>query len=185
MNLLIESAPDYLVVRGKKININTDFALWVEFFIASKHNDVNGVKRALLKILHEIPECSVEELMTACIQWSNGNDKADNGPRKSGSITSSPPFDFEEDGNVIYCELWEYFPKLMDRGISYHEGIELIKILLHNEDTMLWHRAFARTGDFSKMSTEQKNYWQKQRAIWIIPDSSNQDSIDNIMSGAF
>ena len=41
------------------------------------------------------------------------------------------------------------------------------------------HRAFARCGDFSKMSKEQKGvYWQKERAKYAI--RAKQDDIDDV-----
>lgn len=185
MNLLIEKAPDYIVIRGEKININTSFETWVDFLISAKKNDISRVKRALLKILCTIPKCNISEIITECVKWSFNTSSDKQSIETSESKNTAVPFDFDVDGNIIYCELWEYFPHLMERGISYHEGVELIKILMHNENTMLWHRAFARTGNFSEMSKEQKKYWQKQRAIWVIPDAAKQDDIDNIMSGAF
>ena len=50
-------------------------------------------------------------------------------------------------------------------------------------DTMLWHRAFARCGDFSKMSKDQQKYWQQERARWAI--KKTQADIDNVFSAAF
>ena len=184
MNLLIETAPNYIVVRGKKIKINTSFNVWVEFFIACKSGCDNKIENSMLKIFEEIPDASAEEIIVECMHWlfnESTNTAKINNVEKSNT---SAPFDFEIDGNVIYCELWEYFPHLMQKGISYHEGMEFIKILMHNDKTMLWHRAFARTGDFSKMDKEQKKYWQKQKVIFTIPNSSQQN-IDDVLATAF
>lgn len=184
MNLLINTAPDYIVIRGKKIKINTSFNVWVEFFISCKEKNEKKVMKSLTKIFKKLPECNANELISECIKWIHGENGTNEKRTESKVKNSSDPFDFEIDGNVIYCELWEYFPHLMKRGISYHEGIELIKILIHNDKTMLWHRAFARVGDFSNMSKEQKTYWQKQRAIYVIPNAIQQD-IDDVFSNAF
>lgn len=184
MNLLIEKAPDYIVVGGKKAKIDTSFGVWVEFFIACNSKDDNRILAAVKKVFPGgIPSFDAEEIISACLKWlfppQNDN--------KTGNVSkqknTSQAFDFEIDGNVIYCELWEYFPHLMKRGITFHEGMELIRLLMHNDKTMLWHRAFARCGDFSKMDKEQKSYWTRQRAIWTIPETDK--NIDDIFSAAF
>lgn len=84
---------------------------------------------------------------------------------------------------MIYCELWEHYPNLMQRGISFPEGMELVKLLIANDKTALHHRAFARIGDFSKMDREQKKYWQRERAKYALKMS--QKSIDDVFSRGF
>ena len=185
MNLLVETPPDYIIVRGKKLKINTSFGLWVELIISSKKDDKKKAENAINKILCEKTDGTFEEVITECLKWLSVNNETEKTCNTSKETTStSVPFDFEIDGNIIYCELWEYFPHLMERGISYHEGIELIKIIMHNENSILWHRAFARCGDFSKMDKDHKQYWQKQRAMYIISNMDDQ-SIDDVFARAF
>lgn len=187
MNLLTEKAPDYITVRGVNIKIKTDFTLWVRFIIACENQDAEKLGKALFDIFGGVPQAEFKgEIISAVMAWLIGGKEGD----KKGAASSSgaAAFDFETDGSVIYCELWEYFPGLMKRGISYHEGMELIKLLLQNENTAMWHRAFARCGDFSKMSKEQKSFWQQERAKYALSAKKriqNQKSIDNTMSAAF
>ena len=185
MNLLIDNAPDYIVIGGKKIKINTSFSAWVKFVIASKKDDIEMVFRALMDIFDELPNEPPDKVLKACMDWMFCTEKNEvqqkEAPKRK---SSSEAYDFEVDGNVIYCELWEYFPQLMQRGITYHEGIELIKILLQKDKTLLSERAFARCGDFSKLDKEHKKMWQKRRAMWAIPNTS-QKSIDDVFSNAF
>lgn len=184
MNLLVETAPDYIVVGGEKLKLKTDFQLWVKFILACSKQDQTEIIQVLSDIFEKLPETHLEEFVQKCTKWlyppedpnkGGANSESDNRDRRSGNRSGTKAFDFEEDGNIIYCELWQYFPRLMERGISFHEGIELIKILMSNENTNLWHRAFARCGDFSKMTKEQKRYWQKQRAIYSIKLAKNAD----------
>lgn len=184
MNLLIEKAPDYIVVRGKKLKINTSFNLWVKLIIASKNNDINMAADAINNIFYEKPPGMYKEVLVECLKWIYQNKDIEKKNALEHSNNAAIPFDFEIDGNTIYCELWEYFPHLMERGISYHEGIELIKIIMHNENSLLWHKAFARCGDFSKMDKEHKQYWQKQRAMYIISNMDDK-SIDDVFARAF
>ena len=187
MNLLIENAPDYIMVRGIKIPIKTDFQVWVRFIIASEDNNMENIKNSLIEIFGGIPSSDIyDEISNSIFEWLTGI-KNRNKIKKNGSSNNKIIFDFKADGNIIYCELWQYFPELMKKGISYHEGMELIKILLNNEDTVLWHRAYARGGDFSKLDKEQKKYWQKERAKYTIKSNEKQSelSIDNVFSNAF
>lgn len=183
MNLLFENSPDYITVGGKKIKINTGFGEWVRFITACAKHDDAEIEKALVALFPEkIPdECAPEELADACLGWvSQGDQKAEKQgqPQKAASA-----FDFEADGNVLYCELWEYFPELMRRGITFHEGMELIGVLLSNENTMMWHRAFARCGNFGKMDKEQRKYWQTERAKYVI--KAKQEDIDAVFANAF
>lgn len=185
MNLLVEKAPDYIVVGGDKIKINTSFDIWIDFII---HLGSKEDEKALNVLLTEIfidgcPNTDLTETVKACFVWMFPPDDCRCEGNFSSNKTGAQAFDFVMDGNVIYCELWEYFPHLMEHGITFHEGMQLIKLLLSNENTMLWHRAFARCGDFSKMDKEQKKYWQQERARWAI--KKTQADIDDVFSAAF
>lgn len=186
MNLLVNKAPDYIVVGGRKLSVKTDFALWVSFVISCENNDADGILTAITDIFEEIPK-EESEFISACMDWLFPDSEKDNKKTvQKQNAMHQIPFDFNADGNVIYCELWEYFPHLMERGISFHEGMELIKLLLHNENTMLWHRAFARCGDFSKMDKEQKKYWQQQRTQYRIENRTiSQEDRDKWLYNAF
>lgn len=184
MNLLIKNAPDYITAGGKKLYIRTDFNLWVRFLIACKNRDDDEIADSITAIVKgEIPRGkeAQAEFAKACFSWlSAGKEQG-----AQQSQTGQAAFDFEQDGSVIYCEMWEYFPHLMQRGISFHEGIEIIQTLLHNDSTMLWHRAFARCGDFSALSKNEKKYWTKERAKYTIRMKQSQEQIDAVMSGDF
>lgn len=186
MNLLVNKAPDYITVGGKKLSIKTDFALWISFVISCENNDTDGILKAISDIFEEVPP-QQDEFISACMEWLfPDNEKGGKKTAQKQNAMNRIPFDFEVDGNVIYCELWEYFPHLMERGISFHEGIELIKLLLHNENTMMWHRAFARCGDFSKMDKEQQKYWRQQRAQYRIKNRRiSQEDRDKWLYNAF
>lgn len=185
MNLLINKAPDYIIVGGEKLSIRTDFSLWVAFIVSCEKSDSDGILAAITNIVGELPP-KQDEFIQACINWLFPKNAESQQSPVQKSIMQQVPFDFEMDGNVIYCELWEYFPHLMERGISFHEGVELIKILLHNENTIMWHRAFARCGDFSQMNKEQQKYWQKQRALYAVKNRNvSQEDRDRWLYNAF
>ena len=185
MNLLINDTPDYVMVGGKKIPIRTDFSLWVAFLLACEEGNADKIGKCIKNIAIEYPE-NPKEFANACMDWLFP-DKAKNEKKtKSSDVMKQQPFDFAADGNVIYCELWQYFPKLMERGITFHEGIELMKILLHNEKTLMWHIAFARCGDFSKMEKEKRKYWQGQRTIYRLENKAvTQEDRDKWLYNAF
>lgn len=183
MNLLIENAPDFIEVGGKKLTIKTDFTIWVKFLIAIEENNEEMTVSVLDDIFGTIPvDVDIKELIRSIMDWLyQTRDKVN--VKVKNRTTSKTAFDFSIDGNIIFCELWEHFPHLMKQGISFQTGLELIKLLISNENTMMYHRAFARCGDFSKMSKEQKNYWQKERAKYVI--SAKQEDIDDVFSSAF
>lgn len=183
MNLLIETAPDFIEVGGNKLKIKTDFVIWVKFLIAIQEENNEMLESVLTEIFGEVPiQVNMHNLIQSIMDWlyqaqEKVNIKVDN------TTTSKTAFDFNIDGNIIFCELWEYFPHLMQKGVSFQAGLELIKLLISNENTMMYHRAFARCGDFSKMSKEHKTYWQNERAKYAI--RANQEDVDNLFSNAF
>lgn len=181
MNLLTDKPPDFIWVGGRKLKIKTEFSLWVKFLIAAKNNDTEALTEILLLNFPELPAgICANDLIAPLSDWLWQCEKHTSGTKEAGAGSA---FDFEEDGNVIYCELWEHYPNLMQRGISFPEGMELVKLLIANDKTALHHRAFARVGDFSKMDREQKKYWQRERAKYALKMS--QKSIDDVFSRGF
>ena len=71
MNLLVEKAPDYIIVGGDKIKINTSFDIWINFMI---HLDNKEDEKALNVLLTEIfidgcPNTDLTETVKACFVW--------------------------------------------------------------------------------------------------------------------
>ncbi len=183
MNLLTDISPDFIEIEGVKLKIKTDFTLWVKFLVAVGKEDNDNIINVLCDIFEKILANTNPKALISGINkwlWCCKDETHHTG---AVDTTSKQAFDFEVDGNIIYCELWQYFPHLMKRGISFHEGMELIKILISNEDTVLHHRAFARCGDFSKMNKDMRKYWQNERAKYAI--KATQQDIDDVFSKAF
>lgn len=182
MNLLTDKTPDFLIVGGEKINIKTDFFVWVRFLISFEKNDIEAVERSFVEIFGGVPNKSAyADIINAIYEWLN---LADESYFKSGK-KNAECISFQYDGNVIYAEMWKYFPHMMKKGITYQEGMELINLLLGDEKTNLWHRAYARSGDFSKLDKEQKKYWEKERIKYRLPLKNKQENTDDILSRAF
>ena len=182
MNLLCENAPDFLTVGGEKLKINTDFFVWIRFLTAFETNDVLRLENSLVEIFGKIPDTSsFDEIISAMRDWLNLTDEK---AFKTGQACV-PCLSFCYDGNLIYAELWKYFPDMMKRGLTYQEGIELVNLILCDDKTMLWHRAFARSGDFSQFPKEQKRYWEKERAKYKLPSKANQQNTDDVLSSVF
>jgi hypothetical protein len=183
MNLLLDDVPQHIYVGGVQIRIRTDFFLWVRFLtFLDKQKNEKAINALTQILIDEPPQGKPNELIFALKHWADLSLKSEKKP-SNHTTKGSVAFDFEEDGNIIYCELWEHFPALMKKGISFHEGIQMISILIGNQDTELHHRAFARCGDFSKLSKDMKKYWQEERAKYAI--KMKQEDIDDIFSKAF
>lgn len=183
MNLLVENTSNYIIIKNKKIPIKTDFSVWVNLIISVKKNDIEKITNSIEDIFGGIPtDFNFEDFIEAFPKWLwNETDEDIN--KTSTEQVQRTAFDFNDDGNIIYCELYQYFPQLMQKGISFHEGLELIKILLSNENTILHHRAYARCGDFSKLDKERRKYWQQERAKYAVKIS--QKELDSVFSNGF
>lgn len=181
MNLLTDTTPDYLTVGGETVKIQTDLSVWVKFLITTENGDADAIMNILDDIFFgKVPTNIEPKMLIKGIQdwlWQCENNAFNNSKPTEGKDA----FDFEADGNVIFCELWEHFPHLMERGVSFPQGLELIKLLISNEDTVLHHRAFARCGDFSKMDKDMRAYWQKEHHKYRIKKQDNTE----VLSEAF
>lgn len=170
MNLLFENAPDHIVVGGKIIKMKTDFRLWVKYITASENKNADRANEALGEIFGNIriPARYTGEFFEKINEWLF--DKC-----RESAGGGAPSFSFDEDGNVIFAELWNRYPHLMENNPSFHEFVELIRNLLCDESSELWHRAFARTGDFSKLPKEQREYWNRERRRLRLKDKRSRE----------
>lgn len=179
MNLIFDKAPDFITVGGIKITLLTDFQIWVRFILAVESKNSAEVERTFLEIFGGAPNPEYwQEFISGIEEWlsiplSNANEKG-------GGRRNKPCFDFEADSTVIYTEFKKYFDIDLQRDkISYHHGLALIECLLSDESTMLWHRAFARCGNFSKMDKKQREFWQKERRKYTLKKSfESQEDLD-------
>lgn len=178
MNLLLTKASDEITVRGLNYKIKTDFEVWARFVVAIQKKDETQLLNEYANIFTEKLPVPNEEAFAEIFKWLYGESEKTNDTTKH----DTPALDFEYDGNVIYVELWRYFPELMKRGITYHEAMECIQNLMQDENTELYHRVFARKGDFSKLSKEQRRYWLKERGRLTIKNRQTEADIDAIFS---
>lgn len=174
MNLLTDNSPDFIEVRGEKIKLNPSFKKWVKYIIATESGNIQLIEQSLFDIFGDaqIKKDLFYEFLQKTFEWAFPDSE------KNYKRNSKKAYDFEEDGNTIYAELWQYFPELMKKDLSWHEGIELIRLLIGNKDTELHHRAFARIGDFTKLSKEEKKYWNEERQRLILKDKRTEQQKD-------
>ncbi len=189
MNLLTDTSPDEIKVGGFIYKCDTSFGKWVKYIIAAESGDAAKVNEALFDIFGavDIPKRLMNDFISATYEWMFPRSESDDvKPRGSNG---GKAYDFDFDGNIIYTELWQYFPELMRKGFTWHEGVELIRLLVNNKDTELHHRAFARVGNFSKLSKEERKYWNEERVRLKLPDKrtdeQKQSDFDNAMSSLF
>lgn len=182
MNLLYEHAPEYVVVRGRKIPVRTEFGAWVRLLCADKPEEIAAAVDGIF--CNALPDdVTGDEVAQAIVGWLLCGTEPERAERRGGG-RAKRAYDFREDGNVIFCELWEHFPTLMQKGIDFHTGRELVNMLICTEGTSMHHRAFARCGDFSGLDKERRKYWAAERRRLKLADRRTSEEMDDDLDRA-
>lgn len=171
-NPFIDKPKKYIIIEGEKFAVKTDFELWVRLLIASGRQDADELTAAIIDILNGVPSIDISQSL---IDWLNQFEGKNEPPKKGKAkkkAENKQAFDFDYDGAVIFAELWQYYPSLMQRGINYFEGIALIHQIIQKgyTESELSRRAFARCGDFSKMEQKEREQWLKLRNEYALPN---------------
>ena len=93
MSILTEKLPDYLVVRGKKCIIKTDFKTWLKFSetIGREGKIIDKITEILRLVFYEIPP-NLEEAFVEMMKFYSREPES---KRKGNSGASKAVYDFE------------------------------------------------------------------------------------------
>lgn len=169
MNMLVDSVPDSLKINGTEYKINTDFRVWIKFeMLLSDDSDeadrvLYDIKKMIFK--NKIPPTRFDEETTDQILWFYRCGKE---PQKS-SEKSKDIFSYEyDDGYICSAYMEQYHIDLND--INLHWWKFHAYMLSLSDDTefvkIMGYRAIEIN---SKMSSEQRNFYQKMKKHFQLP----------------
>ncbi len=100
-NPILDGLPNYLLLSNEKVNINTDFKLFLKFIKGIKTDDKDLVLDTLSKIFNDV-NLSIydpDEVSNKLSEFMQLGDK-----KVDSQIKQSPTFDFFFDADVIYAD---------------------------------------------------------------------------------
>lgn len=169
MNMLLDSVPESLTISGAEYKINTDFRVWIKFemLLSDDSADANKTLFEVKKLIFKdkIPPIRFDEETTEQILWFYCCGKE---PQKS-SEKSKEVFSYEHDDGYIYAAFMKEYRidisavklhwwKFHDCMLSLSDDTEFVKIM--------GYRAIEIN---SKMSSEQRNFYQKMKKHFRLP----------------
>ncbi len=158
--------------------LNIDFVTWARYKIAIKNGSEEERLAAYFSLFAEMPPDIEKALadMPLVTAWMITATKEADEEDEGEEPTPKEPYCFAHDGAVIWAEMWRHFPLLMQRGVSWHEGVAMINDILSmpTENSQLAFLAYARTGDFSQLSKNQREFWQRARTRHALPMGENE-----------
>lgn len=187
MSILTEALPDYIEVRGKRCQINTDFRVWLEFseIINKDIRETEKLFKMFNLIFDELPPNLYDGISALMKFYSHTPPKA----KREEKAINKNYFDFEYDANLIYSAfLQQYKIDLCQVNMHWWTFKALLGSL--SEDTHFMKAVQFRSMDISKIKDkEQKRYYQKMKALYKLPDNRSEQQkeqhINDVMESMF
>lgn len=171
MNMICNPVPTTLNIVGTEYKINTDFRIWVEFerILTSEIDDYDkALSDILQKIFIDLPANGVDETATEAILnfYRCGKDDV----KHNGAGSQKEIFNYDFDDGYIYSAFlqqygidinsieylhWWKFRALFQ---SLSDDTEFVKIMGYRSIEIS-----------SKMSTEQRNFYQHMKKMYALP----------------
>lgn len=169
MNMLLNSVPESLTIFGTEYKINTDFRIWIKFelLLSDNSDDATDVLLKIKKLIFvdKIPPAHFDEETTEQILWFYRCGKDPQGSsRKSHEVFS---YDYD-DGYISAAFMEQYHIDLGTINLHWWKFHAYMLSLSDNTEfvKIMGYRAIEIN---SKMSSEQKNFYQKMKKHFRLP----------------
>lgn len=187
MSILTETLPDFVIVRGKKCPIRSDFKAWLEFseIINKNISEAEKLFKMFKLVFEELPP-NMYDGISAMMKFYSYTPTQKKTNEKS---INKNYFDFEYDANLIYSAfLQQYKVDLCHVDMHWWTFKALLGGL--SDDTHFIKVVQYRSMDLSKIKDkEQKRYYQKMKALYKLPDNRSEEQkeqhLNDVMESMF
>ncbi len=169
MNMLFDSVPDSLNINGTEYKINTDFRVWIKFEMLLSYDSADAnktlfeIKRLIFK--DKIPPAHLDEETTEQILWFYRCGKE---PRKT-SEKSKDIFSYEyDDGYICSAYMEQYHIDLNGKNLHWWK-FHAYMLSLSDDTEFVKIMGYRAIEINSKMSSEQRNFYQKMKKHFQLP----------------
>ena len=118
MSILTRGLPEFVVCRGERYEIETDFRAWIDFYERARERDIPG----MLKVYRRLPP-SLSEALELAAEFGRGGAL----PYGSGHRGGRALLDYEADAGLIYAAfMGEYGIDLCEARLHWYKFCALL-----------------------------------------------------------
>lgn len=171
MNMICNPVPTTLNIAGAEYRINTDFRVWIVFeqTLTGVIDDFDKTLSDILKkIFIDIPPNGVDETATEAILnfYRCGKDEV----KHSGAGTQKEIFNYDyDDGYIFSAFLQQYDIDLNSIKYLHWWKFRALFQSLSDDTEFVKIMGYRSVEINSKMSAEQRNFYQKMKKMYALP----------------
>ena len=183
MSILTEVLPDYIIVKGNKHLIKTDFKVWLEVssLIGNGGIDTTKIVKIFKLLFDELPPNMLEALKAVFEFYSHSEEKTKKEERREHKKVC----DFDYDADLIFASFMEQYKiDLSEASMHWWK----FKALLQNlsEDTRFMEVIKYRSIKLSEIKDKnQKKFYAKMKALHKLPDTRSEAQKERDLMQAF
>ncbi len=185
MSILTESLPEYIVVRGQKCHIKTDFKVWLEFSSVFDDEGVTPEKIIkVFKLLFDKLPPNMFDAMNEIISFFAHSPAENKGNKDEKRTESKKYYDFEFDADLIFSAFYQQYKiDLTESNMHWWKFKALMNGL--SDDTQFVKVVQFRSMDLSKIKDkEQKRFYSRMKALYRLPDNRSAEQKEESLNKA-
>lgn len=191
MSILTETLPDFIVVKGQKCQIKTDFKVWLEFSHIFSDEQITPEKiiRIFTLMFFELPPNMLEAMNGLVSFFSHSQETKGTSSRKENKKETKKYYDFEYDADLIFSGFYQQYKiDLTESNMHWWKFKALLNGL--SDETQFMKVVQYRCTDLSKIKDkEQKKFYSKMKVLYRLPDNRSveqkEKSLNNAMESMF
>ncbi len=171
MSMLINKVPESLIISGTEYEINTDFRVWIKYeqlLTSSEEITSDELLRKIKKLIFKskIPPAHLDEDTIEQIIWFYRCGKE---PQKGGSSKSADILSYEYDDGYICADFKKQYHIDIDEENIHWWKFQAYILALPDDSTIVKIMSYRAIEINSKMSSEQKTFYQKMKKHYKLP----------------
>ncbi len=181
MSILTKELPDYIMVKGEKCPIKTDFKVWLRFseIVGSSELDAEKLVEIFKLLFEKLPPDMIEALK-AIFEFYSHTDEETKKEKEHKKI-----FDFEYDADLIFSSfMQQYKIDLSEASMHWWKFKALFQSL--SEDTKFMEVIKYRSIKLSDIKDKkQRKFYAKMKAAHKLPDTRSEAQKERDLTAAF
>lgn len=178
MNLLIDSVPNCIYVKGKRYSIRTDFRIWIMFEQLLLDNSINDNYKldAAVKLVFDNnagkPHIN-DDIVQAILNFYNFGRTVENGKGKS-SDRNSKIYDYDADDEYIYAAFLQQYGIDLQQVQSLHWW-QFKALFCGLTDSCKFVEIMGyRAVNLEDVSKSQRPFYRKMKKLYALPVSADE-----------
>jgi len=137
INIITEELPNYILVKGEKIEINTDFKLWINFIQSSVSANNECLLESILAILKNKQTVIDSDLLDSMCKFVLTVEHICEGKNnKNQTQNVNRIFDFKKDSDCVFSDFIRFYGiNLREKNMHWAEFKTLLNMLPENSAT--------------------------------------------------